>query len=50
MFQNYPACNGVCETHSWHLHGHSFWVLGFGTGTWIGSQAQIDSLNTVDPP
>ena len=28
VLQNYPACNGVCETHPIHLHGHSFWVLG----------------------
>ncbi|XP_059624315.1 L-ascorbate oxidase-like [Cornus florida] len=20
------------ETHPWHLHGHNFWVLGYGTG------------------
>ncbi|KAM3757590.1 hypothetical protein ACB098_02G200500 [Castanea mollissima] len=20
------------ETHAWHLHGHDFWVLGYGTG------------------
>ncbi|CAK9154010.1 unnamed protein product [Ilex paraguariensis] len=20
------------ETHPWHLHGHDFWVLGYGTG------------------
>lgn len=32
VLQNYPACNGVCETHPWHLHGHKFWVV----GTWPG--------------
>lgn len=32
VLQNYPACNGACETHPWHLHGHHFWVV----GTWPG--------------
>ncbi|TPX58053.1 hypothetical protein PhCBS80983_g03412 [Powellomyces hirtus] len=26
--------NGVCEQHPFHLHGHSFWDLGGGNGTW----------------
>uniref|UniRef100_A0A0D9XFE7 L-ascorbate oxidase n=1 Tax=Leersia perrieri TaxID=77586 RepID=A0A0D9XFE7_9ORYZ len=26
-----PA-NGKSETHPWHLHGHDFWVLGYGEG------------------
>ncbi|XP_059433083.1 L-ascorbate oxidase-like [Corylus avellana] len=24
--------NNTSETHPWHLHGHDFWVLGYGTG------------------
>jgi hypothetical protein len=32
VMQNYPACNGVCETHPWHMHGHKVWVV----GTWHG--------------
>jgi L-ascorbate oxidase len=24
--------NNNSETHPWHLHGHDFWVLGYGTG------------------
>lgn len=28
------ALNHVSEQHPWHLHGHSFWVLGFGQGEW----------------
>ena len=24
------------EQHPWHLHGHRFWVLGHGTGTFVG--------------
>eukprot|EP01084_Bolivina_argentea_P142229 249859_1 len=50
IFQNYPACNGVCETHSIHLHGHSFWVLGHFEGEWTGSQTQINALCTQNCP
>lgn len=50
VIQNYPACNQVCETHAWHFHGHSFWVLGHGKGTWIGSEEQLNSLNIINPP
>mmetsp|Transcript_83581 Transcript_83581/g.269371 ORF Transcript_83581/g.269371 Transcript_83581/m.269371 type:complete len:665 (-) Transcript_83581:6-2000(-) len=50
VIHNYPACNGVCETHSWHMHGMHFWVLGAGRGEWSGSAAQLAMLNTVDPP
>ncbi|XP_010261207.1 PREDICTED: L-ascorbate oxidase [Nelumbo nucifera] len=24
--------NNTSETHPWHLHGHDFWVLGYGKG------------------
>ncbi|KAL5556394.1 hypothetical protein UlMin_038630 [Ulmus minor] len=24
--------NKTSETHPWHLHGHDFWVLGYGSG------------------
>lgn len=50
VVNNYPACNGVCEQHGWHMHGHKFWILGSGPGTWTGSDEQIAALNTVDPP
>lgn len=33
VLQNYPACNGICETHPWHMHGHHFWHV----GTWEGA-------------
>lgn len=44
VLQNYPACNGACEVHPWHLHGHSFWVVGQGHGEWTGSDAQVAGL------
>ncbi|RKO97046.1 hypothetical protein CXG81DRAFT_16075 [Caulochytrium protostelioides] len=30
---------GVCEDHPIHLHGHGFWDLGSGPGTFINEQA-----------
>lgn len=50
VVQSYPACYGVCEVHSWHMHGTHFWVLGSFRGEWIGSAEQIAALNLVDPP
>ena len=32
VLQNTLALNGVAEMHTWHLHGHSFWVVGSGVG------------------
>ncbi|OQR84926.1 hypothetical protein ACHHYP_12555 [Achlya hypogyna] len=34
VFENAVAINGVCEMHPWHLHGHSFWVVGAGPGAY----------------
>ncbi|KAJ6811768.1 L-ascorbate oxidase [Iris pallida] len=36
------------ETHPWHLHGHDFWVLGYGTGKFDPS-VDVASFNLVDP-
>uniref|UniRef100_A0A0E0QTI1 L-ascorbate oxidase n=2 Tax=Oryza TaxID=4527 RepID=A0A0E0QTI1_ORYRU len=30
-----PPPNGRSETHPWHLHGHDFWVLGYGEGKFV---------------
>jgi FtsP/CotA-like multicopper oxidase with cupredoxin domain len=33
ILQNAVSMGGTTtETHPWHLHGHDFWVLGYGTG------------------
>ncbi|KAL6340429.1 hypothetical protein AAG906_006092 [Vitis piasezkii] len=33
ILQNANAlATGVSEIHPWHLHGHDFWVLGYGEG------------------
>ncbi|XP_024373525.1 L-ascorbate oxidase [Physcomitrium patens] len=39
----------VSEIHPWHLHGHDFWVLGYGDGLYNASRDPA-SFNLVDPP
>ena len=34
--------------HSWHLHGHSFYVVGFGFGT-FNEETDPESSNLDDP-
>lgn len=34
VLENGWALNRVNEQHPWHLHGHSFHVLGYGEGQW----------------
>jgi len=45
--QNYPACNGVCETHPWHLHGHHVWVVGKWRGEFNGTLPTPGSGGTI---
>lgn len=33
IFQNTWDLSGVSDIHQWHIHGHSFWVVGEGPGT-----------------
>ncbi|KAK2973574.1 hypothetical protein RJ640_030699 [Escallonia rubra] len=35
-------------THPWHLHGHDFWVLGYGTGK-FNVNSDPKKYNLVDP-
>ncbi|CAM6117246.1 unnamed protein product [Calypogeia fissa] len=37
------------EIHPWHLHGHDFWLLGYGTGVFDPS-TDYAKLNYVNPP
>lgn len=37
------------EIHPWHLHGHDFWVLGYGRGLY-NSERDAATFNLVDPP
>ncbi|XP_020575855.1 L-ascorbate oxidase [Phalaenopsis equestris] len=40
--------NNTSETHPWHLHGHDFWVLGYGLGK-FDPRFDLKSYNLVDP-
>ncbi|KAL6602885.1 hypothetical protein ACP70R_043246 [Stipagrostis hirtigluma subsp. patula] len=39
----------VSEAHPWHLHGHDFWVLGYGEGRYDHEEHAKD-LNMENPP
>ncbi|GMP32751.1 hypothetical protein CsSME_00006370 [Camellia sinensis var. sinensis] len=36
------------ETHPWHLHGHDFWVMGYGTGK-FNMSTDPKKYNLVNP-
>ncbi|CAK9165718.1 unnamed protein product [Ilex paraguariensis] len=36
------------EIHPWHLHGHDFWVLGYGEGRF--SEKEVKKFNLKNPP
>jgi FtsP/CotA-like multicopper oxidase with cupredoxin domain len=36
------------ETHPWHLHGHNFWVLGYGIGR-FDPAVHPATYNLMDP-
>jgi L-ascorbate oxidase len=38
------------EIHPWHLHGHDFWVLGYGEGVFDPQTDPAQSYNLVNPP
>ncbi|KAF2664586.1 putative multicopper oxidase, type 1 [Microthyrium microscopicum] len=42
------AGNPVQVPHPMHLHGHDFWILGRGNGTF--NSANVTGLNFVNPP
>jgi FtsP/CotA-like multicopper oxidase with cupredoxin domain len=48
VLQNALALNGVAEMHSWHLHGHKFYVIGEGYGT-FDPETDPDNFNLVNP-
>ncbi|KAK2630682.1 hypothetical protein QOZ80_UnG0729060 [Eleusine coracana subsp. coracana] len=37
------------EVHPWHLHGHDFWVMGYGEGRYE-HERDAKTLNMVNPP
>jgi hypothetical protein len=48
IFQNTRALNNVSELHSWHVHGHSAWVVGMGSGTFDATK-DVTNYNLVNP-
>ncbi|KAJ4842477.1 hypothetical protein Tsubulata_001834 [Turnera subulata] len=49
ILQNANALNpNVSEIHPWHLHGHDFWVLGYGEGKFTPDQEK--NFNLKNPP
>ena len=49
ILQNANAlAENVSEIHPWHLHGHDFWVLGYGEGKF--SDKDVKKLNLKNPP
>ncbi|KAL3653300.1 hypothetical protein CASFOL_002981 [Castilleja foliolosa] len=50
ILQNANALKAnVSEVHPWHLHGHDFWVLGYGQGM-FNYEKDKASLNLNNPP
>ena len=50
IFQNTVALNGACETHPWHMHGHSFWHLDSGAGNFSASFSLTDTQAAFTSP
>jgi len=48
IMQNTRALNNVSEVHPWHIHGHSFWIVGQGNGT-FDPNTDIANFNLNDP-
>uniref|UniRef100_A0A0D9WRC3 L-ascorbate oxidase n=1 Tax=Leersia perrieri TaxID=77586 RepID=A0A0D9WRC3_9ORYZ len=50
VLQNANAlARNVSEVHPWHLHGHDFWVLGYGEGMFDEKLASA-AFNLRNPP
>jgi len=48
VFQNSRALNGAAELHPWHLHGHSFYIVGVGKGNY--NPEEHDKTFNLDDP
>lgn len=50
ILQNANMLNpNMSEIHPWHLHGHDFWVLGYGEGKFYAPEDE-KKLNLKNPP
>ncbi|OEU20856.1 Cu-oxidase_2-domain-containing protein, partial [Fragilariopsis cylindrus CCMP1102] len=48
VIENSVGIEGTSEFHPWHFHGHSFWVVGRGIGTYNETQ-DVPNYNLVNP-
>ncbi|CAN4119767.1 unnamed protein product [Withania somnifera] len=49
ILQNANAlAKDASEIHPWHLHGHDFWILGYGEGRF--SEKDVKKFNLKNPP
>ncbi|GLJ51150.1 hypothetical protein SUGI_1088730 [Cryptomeria japonica] len=46
--RQYPLPNHS-EVHPWHMHGHDFWILGYGEGA-FDPRKDPQTFNLVNPP
>lgn len=49
VIQNAITLANNSEIHPWHLHGHDFWVLGYGEGRFDETTDPL-KFNLVNPP
>lgn len=50
ILQNAAMYNSTnSEVHPWHLHGHDFWILGYGSGLY-DPETSPQGFNLDDPP
>ena len=47
VFQNVVGNRGSAGSHAWHLHGHEFYIIGQGMGTY--TEEDVSSFNLVNP-
>lgn len=48
VLQNARSLNGAAEYHSWHLHGHTFWLIGQGLGD-FNNESDPANFNLNNP-
>ena len=49
VLQNTVALDGVCEAHPFHLHGHKFWIVDWGTGDAADASSFNSSARASQP-
>lgn len=49
IIQNCGNLQNISENHPWHLHGHDFWILGYGDGKY-DPKTSPKTFNLKNPP